>query len=149
MKNLIAFFLVLSIFGFSCIAIKDYDFHDVSGKVTFVANIQQKYPSSVNVIESGEKSYITANLNQFDFLQNNLNEIYGYTLCFDNLSFEQFIKQYNVKILKTEQVQNQTVTYGYSDKFNRHIFIDNKMVNVQIVHGEYLKVGIPAILDSF
>lgn len=149
MKNLLALFLIFCILGFSQFFLQLDDFKSYQGNVTFVADIQNKYPVCAKVIESGGKSYVSADLKYLKNLQNNLNNIHSFSFEFDNLNSDQFMKEYNVKILKTETVDDKTVIYGYSTRFTNHIFIDNKMVNVQIVQGEKLKVGVPLILDCF
>ena len=148
MKNLFALSLVFCLIVFSVIFTQNFAMQEV-GEVTLVANLQKSYPVCSSVIESGNKSYITADLKYFNHLLNNVDNIHGFTLKLTNTTFQQFIKNYNVKIIKQETVQNKQVVYGYTTKFANHIFVDNKMCNVQIVCDNTLTVGVPAILDSF
>ena len=149
MKNLFALFLILCVLSLTSLFSFSNNKISFNGTVTFVADLQNTYPTFSQVIESGNKSYVTADVKLYKHLKESISNIYGITLKLDNIDFDQFVAEFKVDILKSETIQNQKVFYGYSKYFSNHIFIDNKMINTQIVCGEKLTVGIPAILDSF
>lgn len=149
MKNLFAFILVLSVVAFTVVFSSNCDFETHTGKVTIVAGLQSEYPAFASVIESGGLSYVSCDITNYSHLKNKLKNIRGMTIKFDNMSYDSFIKNFNVKIIKEEVVDDLQVVYGYSNNWSSHIFIDNKMSNVQIVKAEKLVVGVPAIYDCF
>ena len=101
MKNLFALFLILVLIVCG-IGFTKTNFKNQNGKVTFVTDIQQDCPSWTHTVQSGGKSYITANLKHFNFLKSNLKNIQGFTLKLNDITENQFIKDYNVKIIKKE-----------------------------------------------
>ena len=92
MKNIMTLFFILCIIGFSMIFVNFECFNNVNGNVTFVADLQQFYPAGTNVIESGNKSYITADLKNLKNIQKNLNNVYSLSLEIENMSYDQFLK---------------------------------------------------------
>lgn len=50
----------------------------------------------------------------------------------------------------TQTLQDKTIIYGYTSKFNQCEFVDGKKINVQIVVDEYqILVGFPMIMTGF
>ena len=82
---------------------------------------------------------------------------YNFNILGESLSFygsidefNNLVKIYRVKIIKTEQVGEILTIYGYSFAFKKHIILDNKKVNVQIaINSNCITVGTPIILGSY
>lgn len=148
MKNLFAMFLCLLIISFSVNFVKNDVFDDLCGSAVVVASAQE-YLAGLSVVESAGKAYISCDISQLKTVKNHTKNIYGISLKIQNYSLQQFLKKYNIKIVKQELVSDKNVYYGYSNSFFGHIFVDNKMTNVQIVDGEELIVGLPIVYDCF
>lgn len=61
------------------------------------------------------------------------------------------LKNYlNMTNFYTQTLQDKTIIYGYTSKFNQCEFVDGKKINVQIVVDEYqILVGFPMIMTGF
>lgn len=150
MKKIFALICVFFIFGFCC-NLFVADFSKYSGEVTFVTTKKDDLPFATKVVACGDKQFVTCNLENFDVVEKKLDTYESFSLRAENLDVQSFVKQYKVKFIKQENIDQKTVIYGYSRCFNKHIIVDNKFSNVQIVASNDMiqVVGVPAVLDSF
>ena len=86
MKNLLALFLCLSVIAFANTVCFKNDLSNCNGNVTVVSDLKKSYPVYASVIESGGKSYITADIQYLNTFQKNIKNIYGITLKLKNVS---------------------------------------------------------------
>jgi len=150
MKKIFALVCVFFILGF-CVSFLDADFSNIDGQVTFVTNLMQSSPIGTTVTQCGDKSFVTCDLVNFHNVKSKLKDVQGFTLRPVNLDFSHFAKQFHLKVVKTEKIDDKTVIYGYCPNFSDHIVIEHKFANVQIVVQDQTvtTIGVPAILDSF
>ncbi len=150
MKKIFALVCVFFILGF-CVSFLDVDFSNIDGQVTFVTFTTQSSPMGTTTTQCGDKSFVTCDITNFQNVKSKLENIQGFTLRPANLEFSQFSKQFHLKVVKTEKIDDQTVIYGYCPNFSDHIVIEYKFANVQIVVQDQMvtAIGVPAILDSF
>ena len=135
MKRLLAFFVLCGlIFVFTFFNEFDILGNDKISKVCIVTNSQI---ASADTNEIKEK---------FD----NLNNVDGIILYFENSSLDDIVDFYNIDYYRGGDVEGKAVYYGYSPYYKENYSVNNKKVNVQIsVQENQIIVGFPAILTGF
>ncbi len=74
----------------------------------------------------------------------------GVSFMIDSNSVDVIMKEFSLKLIKTEKINEGESRYYYSKKIPVYKMIDNKKVNVHIFYSHsFVKVGIPLIYGSF
>ena len=64
--------------------------------------------------------------------------------------YENFAKDFGVKVLKEECIDDLKTFYGFIEGENRYIFVDGKKVNIQVAYSNgVITVGYPVILGGY
>ena len=69
---------------------------------------------------------------------------------FDEFTGRKFLNNINCKILKTEEIDDKIIVYGYTPNFSNYKIVGNKKINIQfVIGGDFCKIGYPMIYTSF
>lgn len=96
-----------------------------------------------------DTSINAGNLYITQFQNNNSVNVLGESFTTIEFDVSKICTLLKAKIVKTEQVENMNITYAYSPFISKHLFIDGKKTNLQIVErSNDIILGWPLILGS-
>ena len=146
MKNLIVFFLIVSLFAILYFQSPSLPFEEASN-ACFVVD---KEIEGFDQIKNGNE-YLTQVYEDFENFYNLYTEnIKGFNLYFKSLDINQFAKKINGQIYQSQSVENIEMYYGYTAMFKDFRYLQGRKVNVQIaVKENEVIVGFPLILTGF
>lgn len=85
-----------------------------------------------------------------NFSQAELLKVDGIVLSFEDKTMKEIQNLLKVKVVKVERVEGIDIVYGYTDLYSGHIFLDKKMVNVQLASSnQRIIAGFPIILSGY
>lgn len=123
------------------------------------SNGVKKNFSLLNYFDGEYSSYTNHMINEksinlgFCYMQKEVatNGVIGESLKLNNFEIGDALKKLNAKVIKTEYIENgKIVIYAYSNLINSNVRVENKLVNLQIVHNdETTIIGWPLILGSY
>ncbi len=146
MKNLIVFFLIVSLFAFLYFQSPSLSF-DEACSACFVV---EKEVEGFDQIKNGN-DFLVQVYEDFENFYNSYNEIIkGFNLYFTSLEIDQFAKKVNGQIYQSQSVENIDIYYGYTSMFKDFRYLQGRKVNIQIaVKENEVIVGFPLILTGF
>ncbi len=147
MKSLIAIlFLPLIFFAISHVETKQ-ELPFASDYARFVVNRQIE---GFDCLRNGEQYIIDIYSDIEKFYNSYCNEIVGVNLYFKSLDINQFQKNVNGRIFKTQEVEEMQMYQGYTNLYKDFRYVNGKKINIQIaVKENEVIVGFPLILTGF
>lgn len=132
------------IFFTVCLAIILPLYHVQKGDVFDVEGLKEIYFVKM---DDGKAVYEKQNKTNFEIGDLSNNE--GVIITIDG-EIDKAIESFDIKIIKTEEIEGLNVLYGYTNMYNDFIYIDGKQSNVQLVQNQNeIIVGFPIILSGF
>ncbi len=85
-----------------------------------------------------------------DFYVNDFTKTEGVMLKFSKDKKQEIMENFNVKVIKKEQIDGLNIIYGYTDFYSNFIYIKGKQSNVQIAESDdCVIVGFPIIYSGY
>ena len=156
-KFAIVFFIFVCLM---CVGLCNYDFiksasmpkdavYSIYVSKDFVPNVE-----GVSCVKNGSINIVSCNAKQADKLYSSFDKesIVGQSFKFESIyqEFLDYLAGLDVKVVSTENFDNITSVYCYSDKIVDGIYLSSGKVNLQIAYSNgYVTVGSPVIIGSF
>lgn len=100
-------------------------------------------------LKNGTKTMLYYN----GYLNDNfLNYVEYSQVCFNGSkkNVDKILKSFNIKIVKTEKLEQKEILYGYSSFWKNYKLLGDNKINFQfVIDGEKITIGYPLIYNSF
>lgn len=154
MKKIIVFLFLIVLIGFALhfdnrVMPLFSDYSEGTCEFMVLKNSNKTIPSFAHQVVSGDNLFVSADIEFAQYLQNQLNDIYGITIYVQD-SLENVLNKYQVKICKEEMQDENLHVFGFSPLFDKSIFIEGKKCNLHIVtRNNEIIIGYPIIYGSY